>query len=69
VSRAEYIVMATARAKPGKEADLENTLRDAVESTRRQCGCLSFHLFRPLDAPGTISAEPSTFVRVEALTE
>lgn len=54
--RAEYIVMATAKAKPGKEADLESALRDAVEPTRRQPGCLSFHLFRPLDTPGTIIA-------------
>lgn len=54
--RAEYIVMATAKAQPGKEADLERALRDVVEPTRRQPGCLSFHLYRPLDTPGTIIA-------------
>jgi len=55
-TRPQYIVMATARAKPGREADLEGALRAVVEPTRRQPGCLSFHLYRPVEAPGTIMA-------------
>ena len=48
--------MATAKAKPGQEAALEGALRDAVEPTRRQPGCLSFQLYRPVDDRATLIA-------------
>jgi quinol monooxygenase YgiN len=52
----EIVIFATARAKPGKEADLEKALRDAAEPTRAQRGCLQFELYRSEQDPGTITA-------------
>ena len=42
----DLIVLATARAKPGKEADLESVLREAAGPTRQQPGCVKFALLR-----------------------
>jgi quinol monooxygenase YgiN len=43
---AQIIVLATAKAKPGKEAELERSLRDVAGPTRAQPGCLQFELYR-----------------------
>jgi quinol monooxygenase YgiN len=50
------VVLATARAKPGKESDLERALREAAGPTRAQRGCLQFELFRSAQDPATIIA-------------
>lgn len=42
----DLIVVAAAKAKPGKEAELEAALREAAGPTRRQPGCVQFSLFR-----------------------
>jgi quinol monooxygenase YgiN len=52
----EIVILATARAKPGREADLEAALREVAAPTRAQKGCLQFELYRPPQDPGTIVA-------------
>jgi quinol monooxygenase YgiN len=52
--QSDIIVMATAKAKPGKEADLEKALREAAGPTREQPGCVQFSLHRPVAARSTI---------------
>jgi len=52
----EIVVLATARAKPGKEAVLERALRDAAGPTRAQRGCIHFELFRSVQDPAVITA-------------
>jgi quinol monooxygenase YgiN len=44
--KTDVIVVATARAKAGKEADLEAALREAAAPTREQQGCVQFLLLR-----------------------
>lgn len=55
-STTELVVLATAKAKPGKEADVERALRDAVAPTRAQRGCLQFELYRSVQDAGAITA-------------
>jgi quinol monooxygenase YgiN len=43
---ADVVVIATARAKPGKEKELERALREVTQPTRHQPGCVRFSLFR-----------------------
>jgi quinol monooxygenase YgiN len=50
----DAIVMATAKAKPGKEKDLERALREVAQPTRQQPGCTGFSLYRSQDSPGAI---------------
>ena len=52
----EIVVLATAKAKPGKEGDLERALRDAAAPTRAQQGCLQFELYRSAQDPAAITA-------------
>ena len=52
----EVIVIATAKAKPGKEAELEAALSEAAAPTRAQPGCLQFILYRPSTDRRTIIA-------------
>ena len=40
----DSIVIATAKAKPGREVDLERALRDVAAPTRAQPGCVQFSL-------------------------
>jgi quinol monooxygenase YgiN len=42
----DVIVIATAKAKPGKEAALERALREVAGPTRAQPGCVQFSLYR-----------------------
>jgi quinol monooxygenase YgiN len=42
---AEIAIFATARALPGKEADLAKALRDVAAPTLAQPGCLGFCLY------------------------
>ena len=50
----DLIVIASAKAKPGKEADLERALREAAGPTRVQPGCVEFRLLRSPGARSTI---------------
>jgi quinol monooxygenase YgiN len=50
----EYVVIASATAMPGKEADLEQALRDAAGPTRAQSGCVGFQLLRAKNNRATI---------------
>lgn len=52
----EIVVLATVKAQPGKEADLEQALRDAVMPTRSQPGCLQFALYRSAHDPTMMTA-------------
>jgi quinol monooxygenase YgiN len=45
-SKTDLIVLATAKAKPGKEAELERALREVAGPTRQQPGCVQFTLLR-----------------------
>jgi quinol monooxygenase YgiN len=55
-SASDLIVIATAKAKPGKEADLERVMREVAGPTRAQPGCVQFSLYRVATAPSTIVA-------------
>jgi quinol monooxygenase YgiN len=45
-SASDLIVIASAKARPGKEAELEAALREAARPTREQPGCVEFRLLR-----------------------
>lgn len=53
-SGSDLIVIAIAKARPGKEGDLEQALREAAGPTRQQPGCVAFSLYRAVEAPTTI---------------
>ena len=55
---AELTVIARLKARPGKEAELEQALRGAVGPTHAETGCLRYALHRSTD-------DPATFVMVE----
>lgn len=46
MKNSDLIVIAAAKAKPGKERELEMALRDVAAPTRAQPGCVEFSLFR-----------------------
>jgi quinol monooxygenase YgiN len=46
-------VTARAKAKPGKEKDLENALRDCVGPTHAEPGCLLYTVHRDLQDPAS----------------
>jgi quinol monooxygenase YgiN len=50
----DLIVIASAKAKAGKEADLEAALREAAGPTRQQPGCVEFALYRLKGSRDTI---------------
>ena len=52
--KSDLIVIATAKAKPGKERDLERALRDVAAPTRAQPGSVAFTLYRSSDDPTII---------------
>jgi quinol monooxygenase YgiN len=54
-------VIATLRARSGKEAELEDYLATLVGYTRTESGCISYDLNRQQD-------DPTTFVMVEYWT-
>ena len=55
---AELTVIARVKAKPGKEAELEQALRAVVGPTHAEPGCLRYALHRS-------TGDPATFVMVE----
>ena len=54
----QLTVIATMRAKPGKEAVLQAHLLRLVPQTRTEAGCIDYDLYRLQD-------DPSVFVMVE----
>lgn len=57
-----YVVVATWRAKPGKEAFIEGILRTIVERSRQEPATLLFIAQRSVD-------DPSTFLLYEQYTD
>jgi quinol monooxygenase YgiN len=53
-SASDYVVIASATAKPGKEAELEQALREVAGPTRAQPGCIEFRLLRSKERRSTI---------------
>jgi quinol monooxygenase YgiN len=53
-SRKDLMIIATAKARPGKEGELEAALREVAGPTRAQPGCVEFGLYRVRGSPGTI---------------
>ena len=54
-TKTDLIVIATAKARPGKERELEQALRAVAKPTRAQPGCVGFGLFRLADDPALIT--------------
>jgi quinol monooxygenase YgiN len=52
--KTDVIILATARAKPGREGDLESALRECAGPTREQPGCVQFFLLRAANDKSTI---------------
>lgn len=50
----DVVYIATAKAKPGREQDLERALREVAIPTRRQAGCVEFTLCRSEEDPAVI---------------
>jgi quinol monooxygenase YgiN len=50
----DLIVIASAKAKPGKETELERALREVTGPTRAQPGCIQFSLYRSTSDPSTL---------------
>jgi quinol monooxygenase YgiN len=50
----DLIVIASAKAKPGKERDLQQALLEAAGPTRKQPGCVEFTLLRRQDDGSTL---------------
>jgi len=53
-NKADLIVIASAKARPGKENVLEQALLEVAGPTREQPGCVSFSLYRSADDPAVI---------------
>jgi len=54
-SKSELIVIASAKAKPGKKKELEQALRDVAAPTRAQPGCVAFRVLRVKGTPSTVN--------------
>lgn len=54
-------VLARAKAKPGREAELEQAMRAVVIPTHQEAGCLRYTVHRSL-------VDPSVFITVEHWT-
>src|SRR5438128_1909016 len=54
-------VLARAKAKPGREAELEQAMRAVVMPTHQEAGCLRYTVHRSL-------VDPSVFITVEHWT-
>jgi quinol monooxygenase YgiN len=52
----DLVVVATARSKPGKEAELLGALLDVATPTRAQPGCVSFALYRSKQDTSVVTA-------------
>ena len=54
--RTDLVVVATAKAKPGREAELLKALLDVAGPTRAQPGCVSFALYRSGENASIVTA-------------
>jgi quinol monooxygenase YgiN len=54
-------VMARAKAKPGREAELEQAMRAVVAPTHQEAGCVRYTVHRSV-------IDPSEFVTIESWT-
>lgn len=54
MKRSDLIVIASAKAMPGKEKELERALRDVAGPTRSQPGSVQFSLHRSVTDPAVI---------------
>jgi quinol monooxygenase YgiN len=52
--KTDLIIIAEAKALPGKEKELENALREVAEPTRAQPGNVAFSLYRSEGDPSVI---------------
>ncbi|HVP18949.1 MAG TPA: putative quinol monooxygenase [Spirochaetia bacterium] len=52
--KTDLIIIARAKAMPGKEKDLERALRDVAGLTRAQPGCVSFTVLRGAQDPAVM---------------
>lgn len=50
----DVVVIATAKAKPGREKELERALREVARPTREQPGSVRFSLYRSQEVPAII---------------
>jgi quinol monooxygenase YgiN len=55
-SKSDLVVVASARAKPGKEMELEQALRAVAGPTRSQPGSIAFGLYRAVQDPAALVA-------------
>jgi quinol monooxygenase YgiN len=53
-SKSDLFVIASAKALPGKEGELEQALSDVAIPTRAQDGCVAFSLYHSIDDPTVI---------------
>jgi quinol monooxygenase YgiN len=53
-NKSDLIIIASAKAKPGKEKALEQALRDVAKPTRSQPGSVAFSLYRSVENPSVI---------------
>ena len=53
-AKTDLIIIASAKAKPGKEKELEKALRDVAKPTRAQPGSVAFSLHRSIENPAVI---------------
>ena len=53
-SKSDLIIIASAKASPGKVAELERALLEASGPTRAQPGCVSFGTYSSVDDPAVI---------------
>ena len=42
----EVVVIAQAKAQPGREAEIETALRDNANASRQEAGCISYSVLR-----------------------
>jgi len=52
--KTDLIVIASAKAQPGREQDLERALRDVSKPTREQPGLVGFSLYRSSSDPAIL---------------
>jgi quinol monooxygenase YgiN len=52
--KSDLVIIATAKAKPGREKELEKALRDVAIPTRSQPGSVAFSLYRSKESPSII---------------
>lgn len=53
-SKSDVIIIARAKARKGREKDLERALRDVAGPTRAQPGCVSFTVLRGAQDPAVM---------------